>query len=118
LELVNFNITEKSNTQTINDSKSPYNGQSVVLNSVDCSVTYKITNTKHPERKLMNCSNSKMRSEKLKNNRDVGDLIFGTNKDHTQYRTKLLRDEICLDLAKDVGRRIWVPITRRIARNL
>lgn len=118
LKLISFDITENSKTETINDSKSPLNGQQVVLNSVDCSVTYKLINNKNKKKDLMACSNIKSRSEKLKNNRDAGDLLFGTNKDKTQYRTKLMADNICLNLAEDVGRRIWVPITRRIAKNL
>lgn len=118
LKLVSFDITENSKSETINDSKSPNNGQQVVLNSVDCSVSYKLILNKNKNKNLMTCSNIKSRSEKLKNNRDAGDLLFGTNKDRSQYRTKLMSDDICLNLAEDVGRRIWVPITRRIAKNL
>lgn len=118
LKLISFDITENSKSETINDPKSPNNGQQVVLNSVDCSISYKLIINKNKNKNLMACSNIKSRSEKLKNNRDVGDLIFGTNKDRSQYRTKLMSDNICLNLAEDVGRRIWVPITRRIAKNL
>ncbi|MCE3260528.1 MAG: hypothetical protein K0S12_2169, partial [Bacteroidetes bacterium] len=95
-----------------------YNGMEIVLNSVECSAEFEITDTRNKSKKLLNCYNSKSRTEKLKNNRDAGDLIFGTNKDKTEYRTKLLSDNVCLNLTQDVGRRIWVPITRRISNNL
>ena len=118
LKIQSLTISENSKTETITDPKSNYNGQEVMLNSVECTARVKVINNKNKTKNLMICSNSKIRSEKVKNNRDLGDLVTGGNKDHTQYRTKLLSDEICLHLAKDVGRRVWVPITRRIAKNL
>lgn len=111
-------ISESSKLETISDPKSPFNGQQVELNVVESSVTIEIIDTKNKTKKLMDCFNSKDRTEKLKNNRDIGDLITGTNKDNTQYRTKLLSDNICLNLSEDVGRRIWVPLTRRIVKAL
>ena len=88
----------------------------MVLNTIDCSAEVEITDVKNKTKKLSTCYNSKSRSEKLTHNRALGDLIMGSNKDHTNYRTKLLADDICNELAKDVGRRVWVPISRRIAR--
>lgn len=113
-----LSVTESSKVETINDSKSPYNGQQIELNTVESNVQITIVNTKNKTKHLMDCSNIKSRSEKVKNNRDLGDLITGSNKDHTQYRTKLLNDDICVRLTEDVGHRVWVPITRRISKNL
>lgn len=116
VKVISLNITESSKVEKISDEKSPYNGQEMVLNTIDCIAEVEITDVKNKTKKLSNCYNSKSRSEKLKNNRDLGDLIMGSNKDHTNYRTKLLADDICNELAKDVGRRVWVSISRRIAR--
>jgi hypothetical protein len=116
LKVKSLVVTESSKIETINDPKSPFNGQQVELNKVESSVTIEIIDTKNKTKKFMNCFNSKERTEKLKNNRDIGDLITGSNKDNTQYRTKLLSDNICLNLSEDVGRRVWVPITRRIVK--
>jgi len=118
LKFISLDISETSKTEKINDSKSPHNGQDVVLNTVECSASFKVIKNSDKKKDLMSCNNIKSRTEKLKNNRDLGDLLFGTNKNKTEYRTKLLSDRICLNLAEDVGRRIWVPITRRIAKNL
>jgi hypothetical protein len=118
LSLLSFEITESSKNETINDDKSPFNGQQIVLTTIDCTASYKLIDNSNKNKNLSACSNTKSRSEKLKNNRDVGDLVFGSNKDKTQYRTKLLSDDIYLTLAEDVGRRIWVPITKRISKNL
>ncbi|MBA2611114.1 MAG: hypothetical protein H0U95_04030 [Bacteroidetes bacterium] len=116
VKVKSITITESSQIQKVNDPKSPYNGQDMVLNTVDCRAELEITDTKSGAQKLSNCTNSKSRSEQLKNNRNLDDLISGTNKDHTSYHTKLLSDSICLNLSQDVGRRIWVPITRRISK--
>lgn len=113
-----LNVVESSTTQTITDPKSPYNGKSVVLNTVDVSAEFEMTDPKNPGEKAVTCSNSKQRSEKETNNRSLDDLISGTNKDNTSYRTKLLNDIIGLTLSEDVGRRIWVPITRRVAKKI
>ncbi len=118
LTLKNLVITESSKLETINNPKSEYNGKQVELNSVECSVDIEIVSNQNKTKHLMNCTNSKIRSESITNNRDIGDLISGSNKDNTKYRTKLLNDNICVSLAEDVGRRIWVPITRRIVKTL
>lgn len=115
IKVTSLKVFESSKVEKISDEKSPYNGQEMVLNTIDVMADVEITNAKDREKKLSTCSNTKSRSEKLKNNRDLGDLIVGTNKDRTNYRTKLLDDNICNNLSEDVGRRIWVPITRRIA---
>lgn len=116
IKIKSLTINETSKTETVSDEKSPYNGQEIVLNTIECSAEVEIINAKDKTKTLKNCYNSKIRSEELKNNRDLVDLVVGTNKDHTSYRTKLLSDDICIKLAGDVGQRIWVPITRRLAK--
>jgi len=118
IRIKSLSISETSKTEKVSDEKSPYNGQEIVLNTIECSAEVEIINTKDKTKVLKNCYNSKIRSEELKNNRDVVDLVIGTNRDHTSYRTKLLSDDICINLAGDVGRRIWVPITRRISKTI
>lgn len=118
LKFKNLEVIETSTTQVINDPKSKYNGQEVVLNTVDVKADLEISSSKDPSKKLNDCSNSKQRQESETNNRNIDDLISGTNKDRSLYRTKLLNDHIALTLSEDVGRRIWVPITRRVAKTL
>ncbi len=111
-------IEETSTVQTISDPKSPYNGKDAILNRVNVSAEFDITDQKDLSKKLMGCSNSKERSESETNNRKIDDLIAGTNKDKTEYHTKLLNDNIALTLTEDVGRRIWMPISRRIVKRV
>lgn len=111
-------IEETNKTQTISDPKSPYNGQQVMLNDVKVSAEFSIVEAKNTSKNLSACSDSKERSEWESSNRSIDDLVNGTNKDHTKYHTRLLSDNIASSLSEDVGRRIWVPITRRVANNL
>ncbi len=117
LEIKNITITESDFAETVNDEKSPMNGQQFYLNKVECSALVNCVDARTGKQIGMSCSNTKLRQEKLKNSRDLGDLITGQNKDHTTYRQKLLRDDIAQDLCSDVGRRIWVPITKRIKKH-
>jgi hypothetical protein len=116
LKVKTLQVKETTTTQVINDPKSPYNGQQVELNVVEASAALEITSVAKPAKKMADCTNSKMRSERETNNRSLDEIISGANKDKTQYHTKLLQDNICLTLSDDVGRRIWVPVTRRIAK--
>ena len=118
LNLKTVTVTESSAIEKIEDPKSSYNGKSMELNTVDCTATIEIVDVKNKSAKSVYCSNSKTRTEKITNNRNLDDLISGSNKDHTQYRTKLLSDSICIQLCTDVGRRIWTPLTRKLAKEL
>lgn len=116
LNLKTITVTESSATEKIDDPKSSYNGKTMELNTVDCTADIEIVDVKNKGAKNVYCSNSKTRTEKITNNRDLGDLISGINKDHTTYRTKLLSDSICIQLCTDVGRRIWTPLTRKLSK--
>jgi len=118
IEVKSLSITETDFTETVSDSKSPNNGKQFLLNKIECSATVHCLDGKTNKLIGLSCSNSKIKQEKLKNNRNLGDLISGTNKDHSTYRQKLLADNIALQLAGDVGRRVWVPISKRIKKSV
>ncbi|MGZ3883402.1 MAG: hypothetical protein ACXVPD_04250, partial [Bacteroidia bacterium] len=117
LKLTYLKVEESNKTQKINDPKSPYNGQDVVLNDVKVSAEFELTEVKDAK-KLTACQDSKERSEWESSNRTIDEMVNGTNKDHTQYHTRLLDGNVAFNLSSDVGRRIWVPITRRIANQV
>ncbi len=119
--IIKFNkveIIESDFAETINNSKSTMNGQVVYLSKVEVTVNADCINAKTNKKVGMSCTNSKVKNEKLKNNRSAADIMFGTNKDKTVYREKGLRESIAKDLAEDVGRRVWVPISKRIKNDL
>lgn len=118
LEIKKITVTESDFTETVNDAKSEYNGKQYLLNKVECYGEVDCIDAKTNKKIGLSCTNVKSKQEKLKNNRNLGDLISGTNKDHSTYRQKLLRDDIARQLADDVGRRVWVPISKRIKKSL
>jgi hypothetical protein len=118
LKVKSLTLKESSRLERITDPKSMYNGREIELNSVECSAVLEIEDVKNKTKKLNNCTNSKTRSEQFTNNRNLDDLVNGANRNNTNYRTKLLDDNICLNLSGDVGRRIWTPVTRRIAGDM
>jgi hypothetical protein len=118
LEIKYVSITETDSLETIADVQSPNNGQQFLLNKVEASCEVIVLDAKTNKQVGASCTNFKSRQEKLKNNRDLAQLISGTNKDHKTYHEKLLDSNIALQLAGDVGRRVWVPITKRVHRSL
>jgi hypothetical protein len=118
LQIKNLSVTEGEFSQTVSDASSPANGQTYFLNKVDVSCEVLCLDAKTNKQIGFSCSNIKGRQEKVKNNRTLGDLVSGSNKDHKSYHEKALRSSIAVDLAGDVGRRVWVPITKRIRKSL
>lgn len=118
IEIKNLTIKESDFSQTISDAKSEFNGQTFLLNKVEASCDVICLDAKTNKQIGFGCGNTKSRQEKVKNNRTLGDLVVGSNKDNKTYREKTLRTDIALDLAGDVGRRVWVPITKRIRKSL
>jgi hypothetical protein len=118
IEVKGLSITESEFSQTVSDAASPYNGQTFFLNKVEANCNVVVLDAKTNKQIGLSCSNFKSRQEKIKNNRSLGDLVLGSNKDHKTYREKTLRNDIALDLSGDVGRRVWVPITKRIRKSL
>lgn len=118
LAIKSVEITESDFTETVTDSKSEFNGKQFLLNKIDVTATVDCIDAKTNKKIGLICTNTKSKQEKLKNNRNLGDLISGSNKDHSTYRQKTLNDNIAKQLTEDVGRRIWVPISKRIKKSL
>lgn len=115
IKLKYLTIKESDFPYKINDPKSELNGQEAMLTKVEVTVGVEVFDVKKNKIAGISCQNSKSKSENISNNRNIGDLLTGSNKEKTKYRTKLMREDIAKDLTMDVGRRIWVPISKRIA---
>ncbi len=118
LSVDSFYVIEYDHTTTINDDKLPYNGQQIVLNTIASDVRIKIIDKKDKSKMIKDCYYVKYKSEKMKNNRTLNDLVLDTNKDRTVYRTKPMNKETAMNLVNDVGHNIWVKITKRISKCL
>jgi hypothetical protein len=118
LQIKNLSVTEGEFTQTVSDASSPANGQNYFLNKVGVSCEVLCIDGKTNKQIGFSCNNMKGRQEKVKNNRTLDQMVTGSNKDHKSYHEKAMRSSIAMDLAGDVGRRVWVPITKRIRKSL
>ena len=112
-----LSIKESSHAEVVNDEKSPHNGKSFLLSDIDVSSTF-ILYKGNKEKHLGEWSSSASKEEKITNNRNLGDYMFGFNKDNSEYRFKGLKDDICEDLSEKCGKHIIVKITRKISKNL
>lgn len=108
-------LNETSFTETVDDAKSPYHGKSFVLSRCEISAEYSFYsgNRKELIGKLKTYAD---KSEKLSNNRNAGDYIFGANKDNTEYRYKELDDNIAEKLCEKCGKHIAQKLTRKISK--
>lgn len=117
LVINSFSVSESSHSETVSDEKSPYNGKSFQLS--DCSASSSFTLYKgNKEKVLGEWSTSADKSEKLTNNRNFGDYVFGANKDNSEYRYKGLDDNICVNLSEKCGKHVIAKLTRKISKNL
>lgn len=115
LKINYFEITESESKETVNDEKSPYNGQFYFLTGIDTKAVFDILKDGN---KLDSYTAYAQKAEKLTNNRDLGQLISGSNKDHTEYRQKMLQDDICVDLSQKCGKRTWNLFTQKLAKKM
>jgi len=112
-----FDLNESSHSESVNDEKSQYNGKSFELS--DCNTSTSFTLYKgNKEKVLGEWSTSADKSEKLTNNRNFGDYVFGANKDNSEYRYKGLDDNIFIDLSEKCGRHVIAKLTRKISKNM
>ncbi len=106
-------ISETISTETVNDENSEYNGQSFEISS--CSVTAEFSlYSGNINKEIAKTFASSTKDEKVTNNRNLGDYIFGENKDNKTYRFKGLSDDIFIQLSEKTGRRTVAKLTKKI----
>ncbi len=113
LIISNFSVSESSSTETVNDEKSKYNGKTFQLSSCNSDATFKLFNG-NKSKLLGEWSANASKDEKISNNRNFGDFVFGTNKDNSEYRYKGLDDNICTILSEKCGKHVIAKLTRKI----
>lgn len=115
LRLDHFMIAESATTQTVSDERSPYNGQSYMLAHISGRCEFTLIQGAEI---LGEHAADVHKEEKLKNGQSVVQLVAGWNKDHTEYRQKLLPDDVCYTVAETCGRRTWNLFTQKLAKKL
>lgn len=115
LLIKSFTLSETRDITTVQDEKSPYNGQTYALHSCDADAEFVLYKK---GQKIKSGWAGVDKDEKLTNNRNVGDYVFGTNKDLTDYRYKGLDETIFIDLSTRCGRRTAARVTKKITKYL
>lgn len=113
LKVLYFEIKEGESTETVNDEKSPYNGQQYNLSYINEHSSFDIMKG---QEKLGNWGAYQDKSEKLKNDQSLFQKITKTNADNTEYREKLMQDDVCMDLARKCGRHTWNLFTQKLSK--
>ena len=113
LVITHFSLTESMDVKTVDDASSPYHGQTYALHKCDADAKFELyTNNKKVSSGYAGVS----KEEKLSNKRNMGDYIFGGNRENTEYRHKGLSENIFLDLSQRCGRRTAARITKKITK--
>jgi hypothetical protein len=113
LKITSFRLSESTNTTTVDDAASQYNGQSYTLHSCDADVDFALY---QDGKKKGNWWAGLKKEEKLTNKRNVGDYVLGTNKENSEYRHKGLADDVFMDISQKAGRRTAARLTKKIGK--
>ncbi len=113
LIISDFTIKESSGSETVNDEKSKYNGKTFQLSSCNADATFKLYKG-NQDKLLGEWSTNAYKDEKISNNKNFGDYVFGTNKDNSEYRYKELDDNIFTILSEKCGKHVIAKLTRKL----
>lgn len=115
----NLYLKESEKSETVNDASSPYNGQSYNLIVCNVDVDFKLYQGEYSHNKLIDTySINAEKEEKVTNNRNLTDYMFGNNKDNSEYRHKLLSDDIFITLCKKAGNRTCARASTKISKRI
>jgi hypothetical protein len=115
LVVFSMEVKESLSSETVSDEKSPYNGQSFEVSNCTVSAILELYKGDMGD-PIDDFSVSADKEEKLTNHRNLGDYIFGQNKDNSTYRYKELPDDIFLNLSNKCGERTCARVTAKITK--
>lgn len=117
LVIKQLNLKESTKSEVVDDPSSEYHGQSYELIVCDADVSFSLYKGKVSDDKLIDqYTAAASKEEKVTNNRNLGDYMFGTNKNNSEYRHKLLSDDIFKDLTEKCANRTTAKITKKISK--
>lgn len=114
LSVQSITLIEGEKEYTVSDADSEFNGQTYILNT--CEVNAEVTLSTGAGKKVDNWTIYANKDEKVKNNRNLSDLISGDNKDNNTYRQKLLSESVFVSLSSKCGSRTGAKVSTKISR--
>lgn len=115
LVLTKLELRESHKQETVNDENSEYNGVTYELSSCEATARGVLYNGKTNKR-LASLSSFGDKEEKVKNNRTLGQLITGANKENDVYRLKMLSDNVFIDVSEKAGKKLEGETSYKIYR--
>jgi len=113
LVITHLSLTESMDAKTVDDASSPYHGQTYALHKCEADAKFELYSN---NKKVSSGYAGVSKEEKLSNKRNMGDYIFGGNRDNSEYRHKGLSESIFMDLSQRCGRRTAARITKKITK--
>lgn len=116
IQINELELTESTKMDTVKDAKSPNNGMVRELTLADLKTHGTVGKSVSPGTNKWTAEKDK--NESLTNNRSLGQIIEGKNKDNTVYREKTFSDDEFVIQSGVCGRRAAVRITDEIQKLL
>jgi hypothetical protein len=118
ISLTSLDLEESTKTETVDDVNSEYNGRTYELATCEANADFSLYSNQSGSRSLIGSySVFAEKEEKVKNSRTAVDYMFGSNKDNTEYRHKLLSDDVFKVLSEKCGNRISAKATKKMAKS-
>lgn len=118
ISVTRLNLDESTRTETVDDVNSEYNGRTYELATCEADADFSLYSNQSGSRSLIGSySVFAEKEEKVKNSRTALDYMFGSNKDNTEYRHKLLSDDVFKVLSEKCGNRISAKATKKMAKS-
>lgn len=118
ISLTSLDLEESTKTETVDDVNSEYNGKTYELATCEADADFSLYSCQSGSRSLIGSySVFAEKEEKVKNSRTAVDYMFGSNKDNTEYRHKLLSDDVFKVLSEKCGNRISAKASKKMAKS-
>ena len=112
-----INLIEGVTTTTVNDPNSTDNLKTFELHNCEVSVEYSVINNQTGV-EIKSKETGVSKEEEYSNKRTFFEVLFGLNKDNTNYHVKELNSTVFDNLSRKAARRVSAKVTRGIKNDI
>ncbi|MES2589886.1 MAG: hypothetical protein V4622_12985 [Bacteroidota bacterium] len=117
IRIQRLNVIESISTTTVNDVNSPDNGRKFDIHSCEVSVEYSVINN-FTGVEIKSKETGVLDEEKLSNRRTFFEVLFGLNKNNSNYHVKEMSSSVFDRLSRKAARRVSAKVTRSIKNDI
>ena len=114
LNIAKLKLSEKINSETVDDTASEQYGQSYELSTCEVKVEYVLSTPDHQT--VKDWKTLSIKGETLSNNRSFFEWLFGLNKHNTECHEKKLDNDIFFTLIENICTRIAKKTSKKIKK--